>query len=177
MALNYQTAFDHMSGISDNISGDMDGIDISVEIGVLRYEGAQAAAVLGMTDLLAAAAGIAPQRQRRTAGGDLFAPRGIRRSRRGKKWPTAVAAADEGQRPGRSAEITTSEAAWARRGDVGRRRLEAGGTGARGDVPPQEGCRGDSPSLVVPVMFSAGEHDAGPLPHPSRRAVLAGRSP
>lgn len=40
----------------------MDNIECSVEIGILQYSGAQAAAVLGMTDLLIAAARIARQR-------------------------------------------------------------------------------------------------------------------
>ncbi|AGA09172.1 GlxA family transcriptional regulator [Sinorhizobium meliloti] len=40
----------------------MDSMEDIVEIGILRYDGAQAAAVLGMTDLLTAAAGIARQR-------------------------------------------------------------------------------------------------------------------
>ncbi len=40
----------------------MDSMEDTLEIGILRYDGAQAAAVLGMTDLLTAAAGIARQR-------------------------------------------------------------------------------------------------------------------
>lgn len=40
----------------------MDSMEDILEIGILRYDGAQAAAVLGMTDLLTAAAGIARQR-------------------------------------------------------------------------------------------------------------------
>lgn len=50
-----------MSGINDKLGGDMDNMVDSVEIGILNYDGAQAAAVLGMTDLLNAAAGIARQ--------------------------------------------------------------------------------------------------------------------
>ena len=63
MALNYQIAFDYMSGISANIRGDMDSVANFVEVGILNYDGAQAAAILGMTDLLTAAAGIARQRR------------------------------------------------------------------------------------------------------------------
>ncbi|YCI07221.1 GlxA family transcriptional regulator (plasmid) [Ensifer sp. D2-11] len=48
-----------MSGISDKEAGDMDKPADYAEIGILAYEGAQAAAVLGMTDLLTAAASIA----------------------------------------------------------------------------------------------------------------------
>ncbi|WP_041169766.1 GlxA family transcriptional regulator [Sinorhizobium meliloti] len=51
-----------MSGIIDKYRGGMDSMEDIVEIGILRYDGAQAAAVLGMTDLLTAAAGIARQR-------------------------------------------------------------------------------------------------------------------
>ncbi len=40
----------------------MDSMEDTLEIAILRYDGAQAAAVLGMTDLLTAAAGIARQR-------------------------------------------------------------------------------------------------------------------
>ena len=51
-----------MSGITDKFRGDMDNTAGSTEIGILNYDGAQAAAVLGMTDLLTAAAGIARKR-------------------------------------------------------------------------------------------------------------------
>ncbi|MCK3784985.1 GlxA family transcriptional regulator [Sinorhizobium meliloti] len=51
-----------MSGIIDKYRGGMDSMEDTLEIGILRYDGAQAAAVLGMTDLLTAAAGIARQR-------------------------------------------------------------------------------------------------------------------
>ncbi|MDE3820673.1 GlxA family transcriptional regulator [Sinorhizobium meliloti] len=51
-----------MSGIIDKYRGGMDSMEDILEIGILRYDGAQAAAVLGMTDLLTAAAGIARQR-------------------------------------------------------------------------------------------------------------------
>ena len=51
-----------MSGITDKFRGDMDNTAGSIEIGILNYDGAQAAAVLGMTDLLTAAAGIARKR-------------------------------------------------------------------------------------------------------------------
>src|SRR5687768_14301352 len=50
-----------MSGINDKFGGDMDNRVDFVEIGILNYDGAQAAAVLGMTDVLTAAAGIARQ--------------------------------------------------------------------------------------------------------------------
>lgn len=46
----------------DKYRGGMDSMEDTLEIGILRYDGAQAAAVLGMTDLLTAAAGIARQR-------------------------------------------------------------------------------------------------------------------
>ena len=51
-----------MSGSSDKDRGDMDKPVDFTEIGILVYEGSQAAAVLGMTDLLTAAAGIASRR-------------------------------------------------------------------------------------------------------------------
>ncbi|MDE4605220.1 GlxA family transcriptional regulator [Sinorhizobium meliloti] len=51
-----------MSGIIDKYRGGMDSMEDTLEIAILRYDGAQAAAVLGMTDLLTAAAGIARQR-------------------------------------------------------------------------------------------------------------------
>ena len=52
-----------MSGVNDKEWGDMDNLANFVEIGILAYEGSQAAAVLGMTDLLTSADGIARRRQ------------------------------------------------------------------------------------------------------------------
>lgn len=51
-----------MSGVSDKHRVDMDNQADFTEIGILAYEGSQAAAVLGMTDLLTFAVGIARQR-------------------------------------------------------------------------------------------------------------------
>ena len=51
-----------MSGVSDKEAGDMDNPAGFAEIGILSYEGAQTAAVLGMTDMLSLAADIARKR-------------------------------------------------------------------------------------------------------------------
>ena len=59
--MKYQIDYAHQSGISDNDRGDMDNIRRPIEIGILQYPGVQLASVLGMTDLLGAATGIARQ--------------------------------------------------------------------------------------------------------------------
>lgn len=48
-----------MSVVSDKLQGDMDKTKDIHEVGIVGYKGAQAAAVLGMTDLLTAADGFA----------------------------------------------------------------------------------------------------------------------
>jgi hypothetical protein len=65
-AVLYQLPKHRKSGISDKDWGDMDNLSGSAEIGILAYEGSQAAAVLGMTDILTSAVEIFRRRQ----GGD-----------------------------------------------------------------------------------------------------------